>query len=52
MVARRLLVGKKIWVCPGFIAHAEYVISCANDYSNDYSLQFNDDVFRMCFVNG
>ena len=32
-VARRLLVGKKIWVSPGFITHTEYVVSCANDYS-------------------
>ena len=33
MVARRLLVGKKVRVSPGFITHTEYVVSCANDYS-------------------
>ena len=32
-VARRLFVGKKVRVSPGFITHTEYVISCANDYS-------------------
>ena len=33
MKERKLLVGKKIWVSPGFITHTEYVVSCANDYS-------------------
>ena len=32
-IARRLLIGKKVWVSPGFITHTEYVVSCANDYS-------------------
>ena len=31
---RNLLIRKKFRVSPGFVAHAEYVISCANYYTS------------------
>ena len=31
MKESKLFVGWKVWVSPGFVAHAEYVKSCAND---------------------
>ena len=40
-VARRLLVGKKIWVSPGFITHTEYVVDNNNNNDNN-----NKDIYR------
>ena len=31
---RNLLIRKKFRVSPGFVAHAEYVIRCANYYTS------------------
>ena len=31
---RNLLIRKKFRVSPGFVAHAEYVIGCANYYTS------------------
>ena len=31
---RNLLIRKKLRVSPGFVAHAEYVIRCANYYTS------------------
>ena len=31
---RKLLIRKKFRISPGFVAHAEYVIRCANYYTS------------------